>query len=459
MLLERLAASKARSSWRAALTVAAVATLFAPAAHAGLMGDRIEVSMYGRVGLAWTPTGQLITGRSMNLTGSPQGGRFEEGDYLEPTIKFHILKPEKADDTTAPWIQAVITPAMFARNGSFLGVFSNSFDQTLGIELFQAYLEAGNVLTQDLKLWAGARFYRGQDVHIADYFYFNNLSGQGAGVKWRGLDVAVLLQTAGPTSQYYNYDSNGDGTLDSRRQRTVLVGQYVQPLGTTGHTVQGLAELHVLPGGRAVTGAEVLPGDYGWVLGAKAHLALPGDSFNDLSIRYGSRAASGSRAGAQTWAAFGDPSASSSTYDGAAGVELVDHFLYNVNALYAVNAYGILHWNRGASSAATDNSMDFAVGARNFFYLHNNLHLIGELSFQGLQAQGNPLGTAFKFSLVPTIVPSGQRSVWARPHLRLIYTLAVYNDVAKQNYPSPFLQTVGSRNIGHYFGARAEWWF
>ena len=454
------------STWRASgealsrsvLAVVACCALVVPgAAVAGLMGDRVELTMYGRIGVAWSPSGRLVTGRSLNLLGNSQGGRFEEGDYLEPTIKFHILKPEKPE--TEPWIQAVLTPAIFARNGSFLSAFSNGFDQTMGTEIFQAYLEAGNIFTPDLKLWAGARFYRGGDVHIADYFYFNNLSTQGAGVKWKALDVAVLLETSrgGANNSLYALDADLDGDVDLQRQRTVLVGQYTMPFGK--HSVQGLAEIHYLPFLRSTGIAADRPGDFGAVIGAKLHLELPTEgSFNDLSVRYGYGLANGSIGGGQTWNTFGAADVNG-TYSGAGGLEVVEHLLYNFNKSFSLNAYGILHWGKGASTSTTDNGLDFSLGARGFIYLGDRFHLITEGSFQGASFGGAPLAAATKFSLVPTIVPTGERSVWARPHLRFIYTLAIYNHWAQTILLSPYLQSEGPAPVGHFLGARAEWWF
>ena len=440
-----------RPAWWTALSFAV--WLLAPAARAGLSGDRIELSMYGRVGVAWAFDGKFLQGKSLNLMGNSIGGRFEEGDYLEPTLWLHLVKPEDRESGT--YVDAVLTPAVFARSGSFIGTFSNGFEETLGIELFQAYLEAGNVFVPGLTLWGGARFYRGTDVHIADYYYFNNLSGQGAGLRYQGVDVAVILQTSRNGAQY-NWDSTGDGVLDSRRQRTVLVGQYLHPLGK--HSVQGLGELHVLPAGLDHAGGMVLPADFGWVLGVKGRLALPNDGFNELSVRYGSRAANGSRAGSQTWSTFGLPNPEG-LYDGAAGVELVDHFLYNFGPLWSLNAYAILHYNQGASRGAEDNGLDWGLGARATVYLHEKLHLISEATFQGRKDGTAPMGTAVKLSFVPTIVPTGQRSVWARPHLRLIYTVAFYNRSAVTYRYSPYLEAFGPSPVGHYLGTRVEWWF
>ncbi|WNG38568.1 carbohydrate porin [Archangium violaceum] len=430
----------------------------APPARASVLADRLELSMYGRVGLAWAPnSGRFIQGKTFNLTGSPIGGRLEEGDYLEPTIRLHMF--EKSEDPAAPYADMVLTPSMYSRTGLFIGIFSNRFTETLQLELFQAYVEAGNILLPKLKLWGGARFYRGTDVHIADYFYFNNLTGQGVGAAYGPLDVAVLLQTSGTGAQY-NFDVDGDGDLDLRRQRTVFVGQYVHKL-EAGHSFHLLGEFHLLPElrTRLETGEEVgLPSDFGWVAGVKAHLSLGKDNFNDLSVRYGSRIASGSRAGAQTWDSFGLPG-ERNLYADAAGVEVVDHFLYNFSRLFSLNAYGILHWNQGAREAPSPRSLDFAVGARSTLYLADQFHLINEATFQGLQTGSGPMATAVKLTLMPTIVPSGLRSVWARPHLRLFYTVAFYDDDAVAGLVSPYLQTIGPTSVGHYLGTRVEWWF
>ncbi|HYO56778.1 carbohydrate porin [Archangium sp.] len=428
-------------------------------AHAGLLADRLELSMYGRMGLAWTPTsGRYIQGRSLNLMGGTIGGRLEEGDYLEPVLRVHIL--EKQETPEAPYVDMVLTPAIYSANGLFAGLFSTRFSDTLSIQLFQGYVEAGNVLLPGLRMWAGARFYRGADVHIADYFFFNNLSGQGGGIAYGPLDLAVILQTS-LTSNQYNFDVDGNGTLDIRRQRTVFVAQYVQKFGDSGHSLHGLAELHLLPSARAqlADGSQVgLRSDFGWVAGVKAHLDLGNGSFNDVSVRYGSRIANGSRGGAQTWDTFGAPDLRG-LYTNAAGVEAVEHFLYNFSPLFSLNVYGILHWAQGASDLETDKSLDFGVGARGVLYLHDKFHLIGEAHYQGFQPGNAPLATATKLTIMPTFAPIGGRSVWARPQFRIFYTAAFYDQDAVDALYSPYLQTVGATSVGHYLGTRVEWWF
>ncbi|MET0405659.1 MAG: carbohydrate porin [Cystobacter sp.] len=452
------------------------AAMAMPSANASVLYDRLEISMYGRMGAAWDPrSGRFVSGQRMNMTGSAIGGRLEEGDYLEPTIKIHLLAP--STDTTQPYVDFVLTPSMYSQNGLFAGLFSSGGD-SLSVQLFQAYMETGNILLPGLRVWGGTRFYRGTDVHIADTFYFNNLAAQGGGIVYGPLDLAILMQTSVNSGQY-NFDANGDGRIgagDIRRQRTVFVAQYVHKF-EAGHSVQGLAELHVLPAAkvrRTRDGAEEevgLNSDLGWVAGVKAHLDLGNGAFNDMSIRYGTRAASGARAGAQTYGPFGDPD-SFGRYDDAAGLQAVEHFLYNFGTTFSLNAYAMLHYNTGLrpgtepGTQVKRESLDFGVGARGQYYISDHFHLIGEAHYLGLKddANANPdLATAVKFSIAPTFVPFGARSMWTRPHFRIFYTVALYNDAAAIGLYSPYQQAVsdGGRpvRVGHFIGSRVEWWF
>ncbi len=441
------------------LCVILVALPSGRAGAAGLLADRLELTMYGRVGVAWTPTsGRFIQGKTLNLTGTSIGGRLEEGDYLEPTLRLHLLEPSK--EPNAPSVDLVLTPAMYSAGGLFAGVFSDRFTDSLAIQLFQAYVEATNVGRQGLRVWGGARLYRGQDVHIADTYYFNNLSGQGGGVALGGLEAAILLQTSA-TSPQYNFDVDGDGKLDLRRERTVFVTQYLRK-AEAGHFLQGLAEFHLLPAARVRNEdgtEEGFNADWGWVLGIKGRVDLGNGGFNDLAVRYGSRAASGSRAGSQTWDSFGAAN-TFGRYDDAAGLQVVEHFLYNFSSRFSLNAYGILHLNQGLNAeGGTDSWLDFATGARGAFYVVDYFHLLGEASYQLLRPRGRDVASAVKLSLIPTYVPVKDRTLWARPHFRLFYTLAFYDQDAVEGLYSPYLQTVGPARVGHYLGARVEWFF
>lgn len=442
-------------------------------ASAWIGSENVEFGMYGRMGATWNPqTGRFVHGKYINLLGNALGGRFEEGDYLEPTIKLHIVKPV-AEEPAKPYYHVVVTPAMYSNTGSYLGA------STPGFSISQAYLEAGNVLTQDLTLWVGQRFYRSTDVHIADIFFFNALVSQGAGLKYKGLDLAVLLQTSQAPGLYSVVDPDTNVRFD--RQRTTFVGQYILPVAEK-HSVNFLGEFHLLPANKTRLtdeGVNIQESDIGYAVGVKGRLDLGDGSFNELSVRFGGGIANGAFSASPTFATFGRPN-EDGKYSGALGIEAVEHLLYNVNPLLTLNAYGILQHSKGAddgerTSAAVgiNSGTNFVVGVRSFLYLHDNFHLVNEATFQGFKAElpegvedpGMP--TAFRFSIVPTIVPSGLRSAWARPQIRLIYSLAIFNqaevdllDRGTYGLPvSPYLQDFGPKKFGHYVGTRAEWWF
>src|SRR5882757_49944 len=69
--------------------------LYAPktASADAILGDRLDFSgSYGRMGIGWTKTGQVAGGLYMNIVShNALGGRLEEGDYLEPWTRIHLL--------------------------------------------------------------------------------------------------------------------------------------------------------------------------------------------------------------------------------------------------------------------------------------------------------------------------------------------------------------------------------
>src|SRR5210317_2616951 len=131
---------------------------------------RVHVGSYGRVGVDWNFENGGSIGRRLNLNNMGSiGGRLEEQDYLEVAPAFHF-HPKKGDSTQ---IYAQMRLSMYSTS---LTSFGNSTSTSLGGLAFampEMYVEARNIKGSGVSLWAGARLYRGEDVHIADHFYFN----------------------------------------------------------------------------------------------------------------------------------------------------------------------------------------------------------------------------------------------------------------------------------------------
>jgi maltoporin len=450
-------------------TIVAVALVLASTprhAAADIPADSVEFMMYGRMGIAWAPSGQVVAGKYMNLGDHKAiGGRLEEGDYLQPGLRYHLKKAAKETDTS---VDLVMDYEIFSLNGAIASDLANGDISDIKIMPLQAYIQAKNVLTEGLTLWIGSNLYRKSDIHICDYFYFNSLPGQGVGALYKGLDVAVLTQTG--ASAFFATDLNAGMPAPAtpavvQRERTMFIAQYAVPFGSGTTFVQGLGELHVVPkAGDANRDApvNVNPTDYGAVAGVKVHLDLGNGDFNDASVRYGNRIANGAESGGSTYNTFGE-AGTDGTYRGGYGVEVVEHFMWNLEDLVSVNGYGTLNYSRGSTSApdpAVPNSrFDYSFGARATSYVTDQLHLITEATFQTRKDEGLATGTAVKLSVAPEVVPSGKRSPWERPEMRLIYTAAIYNQAAVDQLMSPYLKTMGPNKVAHFLGARTEWWF
>jgi len=438
-------------------------------AAADIPSSDVEFMYYGRMGIGWTPSGQVVAGKYMNLGARKAiGGRLEEGDYLQPGFRYHIKKAKYEGDTT---IDLVNDYEIFSLNGAIISDLANGDINDIRIMPLQAFIEADNVLTPGLKLWIGSNLYRKNDIHICDYFYFNSLPGQGVGAYYGGLDVAVLTQTG--ASAFFATDLNAGMPEPAtpaivQRERTMFIGQYKVPLGYGTSYVQGLGEFHVVPrAGNARRDAppNVNPFDYGAVGGVKVHLDLGNGNFSDASARIGNRIANGAESGGSTYQTFGQASIDG-TYRGALGLELVEHFMWNVGDVTSINGYGTLHYSRGSTSyapaegeAVPNTRLDYSVGARATSYLSDQLHLLTEATFQARKDEDLKTGTAVKLSVAPTVVPSAERSPWARPEMRLIYTVGIYNRAARDQQMSPYTQVIGDTKFAHFLGVRTEWWF
>ena len=147
-------------------------------------------------------------------------------------------------------VDLVMDVEMWSMDGAILSDLASGALDELKIFPLQAYMQAHNVLVPDLDIWIGARLYRKQDIHICDYFDFNNLPSQGFGAMYKGLDTAVLITTG--SSPFYQVDMNAGQPMPNtpdmvRRLRTMLVAQYALPIGLRSSFVQALGELHVVP--------------------------------------------------------------------------------------------------------------------------------------------------------------------------------------------------------------------
>gem|GEM_PF-325114 len=435
---------------------------------------RFSIGSYGRVGIARGDKIQYP--RSLNLNGMGSiGGRMEEADYFELATALHFKPVNGNADTTRISIQSRF--AFYTTQGQIIGnVTSNSFGgiTTAVPELFA---EAKNIMGSLWSVWIGARFFRGEDIHIADHFYFDDHSSQGFGIKHNNTQFSIMfpasVDTASSVPPYFYLNIVNGTPVLGLRNRSVYIAEHSIP--THDGYVKLLGEYHRLARGTIedTTTSTNYPADFGYVLGLKYKKnftsKIPG-SFYDFSIRYGAGIANGGDGGgSKTFLTYGGPDLETQNFRNAWSVALTESILWNIGPNYSINAYGIFTKSRGASDSLNrtpdyrgnllyNRKTDFAIGFRNTWFVKDWFHVLHELNFASRKDGTQDPAQSIKFSLAPTLVPTGKRDVWSRPHFRLVYSVARYNQFAADNLYSPYLAQSGSKQWGHYFGVKTEWW-
>ncbi|MCU0388462.1 MAG: carbohydrate porin, partial [Chitinophagaceae bacterium] len=343
----------------------------------------------------------------------------------------------------------------------------------------ELFAEAKNINGSDWSVWIGARFWRGDDIHIADHFYFDDHGSQGFGIKKKNTQFGIIFTESVDTNStvppyFFNVIINGTPVL-ALRNRTVSILEHTINTKNGGY-VKLLGEFHRLADASNEDTSVALsyPADNGWVIGVKHQMPLktklPG-SFNAASIRYGAGIANGGDGGSsRTWLTYGGPDLETQKFRNAYSIAFTETFLLNLSKAYSLNGYGIFTKSRGASDSLNktpdffgktllfNRKTDWAFGARGTWFLKNWLHILHELDFAWRKDGTQDAAQMSKLTLAPTIVPNGERSVWSRPHFRLVYSVAHYNKFAADNLYSPFLAQSGSRRWGQYLGIKTEWW-
>lgn len=466
--------------------VAATFSANSQIAYDHITNKAVSVGSYGRVGVDWSFDHGRTIGRRLNLNNMGSiGGRMEEQDYLEfaPSLQF---KPKKGDST---YIHMQLRLSVFSNS---LTSFGNSTTSSLGgltIAIPELFVQARNIKNTGINMWIGSRLYRGPDVHVADHFYFNDHSGQGFGVEFKKTRLAAIFVTATDTTATvppYFYLNIKTGTPSAAlRQRTVLVAEHDIDINDQNR-ITLLGEYHRIPDAHA-SEIEDEPSnpiepevpvynydsDYGFVIGARHHVDfknLKEGSFNDFSVRYGTRIANGGDGGvSKTWATFGAPDTIARTFKGAYSLAIVNHSVFHTSKNNTINPYLIMTYSKGGAPGnglsktyfgreVYNKKVDFTIGARDEYYFTDYFHLITEFHYSRRSDGDNPAASMTKFTIAPVFVPTGQRSIWARPHFRFVASVAKYNQYAQDNLYSPFLQFTGKRSWGTYFGVKTEWW-
>lgn len=428
-----------------------------PNAHRG----DFHFGSYGRVIVASDLEGRA--GRPSNVV--TFGPRADEVDtYAEIELR-------REDHFAGVHTQIVATIAY----GGPIFHFDGDFSERIAIR--NLFAETRDLLTPGLAIWAGSRMWRGDDVYLFNFWPLDNLNMVGGGVRYALEGIGELSLAGGlaqPNDPFQRQEVlvparagfTPDAVLFLDRPRFVAAAKLTWwPFGRfepNGMKATLYYEQHVLPAGERQNEEgfiEMLPDDYGWVVGAQLGGYLSESrTFANLFVRYAR--------GLGAYDPLGVPFSEGSVIQTGRAEEL----RLALSANWELDFFGLqigAYWRyfrdadpnvfaRGALSEG-------AIDVRPHVWFGELVGAALDVSYQGLQSTaldettGNPEGgSVFKVALMPFVSPFG-RGTYTRPHIRIIYSLTVRDEGARALYP--VLDPRSSATVEHFLGMGVEWWF
>jgi len=412
---------------------------------------------YGRVGIAWDGRG----GTAKPFSVVSHGPRLEQPAYLELDLGYTI---HPTDDVG---LRMLATVAVFDDLFHFTG------DPVQSLAIRNLYIES--VWRGWLRLWAGSRMYRGDDVYLFDWWPLDNLNTVGGGA---GLDLGTYRLAAHVgmnrlddewQTQYLEVPDPVFGSrevlmLDRPRTIVSLKAERLalpESPDDLGWKVVLYGEGHFIPSGTLVhedRTEEWLPDDQGWVAGVQGGLWNDRGDFLNLWLRTGGGLG-----------AYGEMAIPFGVDQEKRALDATEFALVAAGNL-ELDWFGLLggayaRWFEDADRNRydLDDAWEFALALRPHFYLHDWFHVAVEASYQfrksaGLAVESGEPETPqiWKFAVMPMAVPLG-RGTLSRPQIRLVYQLSLPNDAARHTLAEDDPRR--AHDVEHFLGLQVEWWY
>jgi len=436
---------------------------------------RFSFGSYGRVIAATDARGG--PGRDADIVA--HGSRLDESNYVE-------LELRRDDD----WVKTGASTRLVATLAIAHPVFHYDGEFDINLAVRNLYLQADDLGLDGLRVWAGSRMLRGDDIYLLDFWPLDNLNTLGAGVGYNfenHSDFELHGGLSRPDTPFYHQTVDRPRPLNQlgaapvevlNRQRFIgsARASHILTVGKGGAGVKGVAygEMHLLPSGQRETAQlrvfEEVPSDDGFVVGGEIS-AFSGarDTHVNLFVRYAT--------GLAAYGQFASPGQLSLDRTTAGAHEL----LVAVGGNWELGPVGVMlgAYVRSFRDASEDLNFEDVdegiVAARPHVYFGELGGVAVEGSYQASQrgvlwgAQlptgeldpadaptGPHTGRLFRVGFVPFLSPAG-RGNFSRPQLRFIWALTFRDEASKAFYPQD--DVFGLRDVEHFIGVGAEWWF
>ena len=435
---------------------------------------RFSFGSYGRVKAAGDATGRPA--RESDIVA--HGSRIDLHNYVELELRRDDHWVSSGADTRFVATLAVGHPIFH---------YDGEFDAKLAAR--NLYLEERGLGLKGLGLWVGSRMLRGDDIYLLDFWPLDNLNTLGAGLDYDAptdTRVAIHMGLGQPSNPFYRAQAErpaplnqfGAATIDVLdRQRWVGSARIEQQVALSSKAgLEGVlyGELHRLPSGQREDENQAgtfddLPAENGFVIGAQiGGYTGERNTHLNLFVRYAS--------GLPAYGEFATPTglALDRGASGAHEVLVAASGNWELGPV-AIMAGGYFRSFRNASEALDFGDLDEGIAIfRPHAFFADWAGLAVEASYQAQQRgvlvelgdsasgsgdQSNPeplIARVSRLAVMPFVVPAGPGS-YSRPMFYFVYSAAFRDDGARALYPEddPFRQ----REVDHYLGIGAEWWF
>jgi len=297
--------------------------------------------------------------------------------------------------------------------------------------LVQAYAEWSNIAAlNNGSLWAGRRFYKRNDIHISDFYYWNQ-SATGAGIE--NVEIGGL--------QYSYAFSRKDSVFQenyTNRHDFNVGGFDTNPDGELQFGVSYIAD------------PDRGDSNSGWSVTAQhEQIGFLGGS-NTFAVQYGEGPGTG-------LGYTGDVTLDES----AKSWRVVEFFDWQVTPRFGGQFQVVYQKDKRQGSGDQD---WISLGVRPVYALTEEFKLVAEVGHDQIDAEAGTRKLT-KFTIAPTWSPAGP-GFWARPEFRLYYTYAQWNDAAQEAANlmaagSALSETgaFGTAQHGSNFGVQVEYWW
>jgi len=297
--------------------------------------------------------------------------------------------------------------------------------------LVQAYAEWSNIAAlNNGSLWAGRRFYKRNDIHISDFYYWNQ-SATGTGIE--NVEIGGL--------QYSYAFSRKDSVFQenyTNRHDFNVGGFDTNPDGELQFGVSYIAD------------PDSGDSNSGWSVTAQhEQIGFLGGS-NTFAVQYGEGPGTG-------LGYTGDVTLDES----AKSWRVVEFFDWQVTPRFGGQLQVVYQKDKRQGGGDQD---WISLGVRPVYALTEEFKLVAEVGHDQIDAEAGTRKLT-KFTIAPTWSPAGP-GFWARPEFRLYYTYAQWNDAAQEAANlmaagSALSETgaFGTAQHGSNFGVQVEYWW